>query len=226
MNNFINNVKNEQNINDDIAFKSIINKLMQKNAQKNDKLEDIDSYDSESLFNGKLYRGNIYIFQYEAIKPTKYSYNGKDTYFADSLPIVLMTGETESTIRGINLNFCNKSLKTLILNIITNLDEDFYFKQGAAKLAFNKNLVISKKVYEFLSTPKGEQQIIDELKRAYSKVDYSFIFRNYSVKHIKSIRLIEPWQWKYLPFLTYNSFDKGETLKAIQKISGIDNIKI
>ena len=29
------------------------------------------------------------------------------------------------------------------------------------------------------------------------------------------IRLIEPWQWKYIPFLNYDSFDKGDTLNAI-----------
>ena len=60
----------------------------------------------------------MYIFTYNAKNPTKYSYKGEDIYFADSLPVVLMTGETQSTIRGINLNFCNKALKTLILNIL------------------------------------------------------------------------------------------------------------
>jgi len=156
-------------------------------------LEDLDSYDSESLFNGKMYRGNMYIFTYSAKNPTKYSYKGEDVYFADSLPVVLMTGETQSTIRGINLNFCNKSLKTLILNILTNMDEDFYFGDLAQKQAFNKQAPISEKVYRFLSSNDAEEKIIEELNRAYSGIDYKCIFRNYAVANIKDIRLIEPW---------------------------------
>lgn len=226
MDNFINLIKNTRDIKNDDAENAIIKSLMVQNKRQNDKLEDLDSYDSESLFNDKMYRGNMYIFTYSAKNPTKYSYKGEDVYFADSLPVVLMTGETQSTIRGINLNFCNKALKTLILNILTNMDEDFYFGDLAQKQAFNKQAPISEKVYRFLSSNDAEEKIIEELNRAYSEIDYKFIFRNYAIANIKDIRLIEPWQWKYIPFLNYDSFDKGNTLKAIQKISGIDKIHI
>ena len=143
MDKFINLIKNTRDIKNSVAENTIIRGLMVQNKRKNDKLEDLDSYDSESLFNGKMYRGNMYIFTYNAKNPTKYSYKGEDVYFTDSLPIVLMTGETHSTIRGINLNFCNKALKTLILNILTNMDEDFYFGDLAQKQAFNKQAPIS-----------------------------------------------------------------------------------
>jgi len=73
----------------------------------------------------------MYIFTYSAKNPTKYSYKGEEIYFADSLPVILMIGETSSTIKGINLNFCNKALKTFILNMIMNMDEDFYFEGRA-----------------------------------------------------------------------------------------------
>ena len=226
MDNFINLIKNTRDIKNNVAENTIIRGLMVQNKRQNDKLEDLDSYDSESLFNGKMYRGNMYIFTYNAKNPTKYSYKGEDVYFTDSLPVVLMTGETQSTIRGINLNFCNKALKTLILNILTNMDEDFYFGDLAQKQAFNRQAPISEKVYRFLSSNDAEEKIIEELNRAYPGIDYKFIFRNYAVTNIKNIRLIEPWQWKYIPFLNYDSFDKGDTLKAIQKISGIDTIHI
>lgn len=209
-----------------MAEQSIIRNLMVQDKRQSEKLEGLSAYDSESLFNGRIYRGNMYIFTYSANKLTKYSYNRSDIHYSDSMPVVLVTGETSSTIRGINLNFCNKALKTLILNIITNLDEDFYFGGLAQKMAFNKQAPISEKVYRFLSDNGAEQKIIEELNRAYTDVDYSCIFRNYSVQNIKNIRLIEPWQWKYIPFLNYDSFDKGDTLKAIQKISGIDQIHI
>ena len=226
MNNFINLIKNTRDIKNGVAENTIIRGLMVQNKRQNDKLEDLDSYDSESLFNGKIYRGNMYIFTYNAKNPTKYTYKGKDVYFSDSMPVVLITNETSTTIRGINLNFCNKALKTLILNILTNMDEKFYFDGLAQKMAFNKIAPISEKVYRFLSSNDAEEKIIKELNRAYPGIDYKFIFRNYAVANIKNIRLIEPWQWKYIPFLNYDSFDKGDTLKAIQKISGIDTIHI
>lgn len=226
MDNFINLTKNNRDIKNGDAENAIIRSLIVQGKRQQEKLEGIGTYDSESLFNGKIYRGNIYIFTYVAKNPTKYSYKNQDVYFSDSLPVVLVIGETASTIKGINLNFCNKALKTLILNIITNLDEDFYFGDVAEKMAYNKQAPISPKVYKFLSDDNADQKIIGELQKTYSNIDYQFIFRNYAVSQIKDIRLIEPWQWKYIPFLNYDSFDKGDTLKAIQKISGIDQIHI
>lgn len=226
MNQFLNNIKSIRDIKSVDAEEAIIKSLMVQNNRQNEKLEDVDSYDSESLFNGKIYRGNMYIFTYNAKNPTKYIYKGKDVYFSDSMPVVLITNETSTTIRGINLNFCNKALKTLILNILTNIDEEFYFDGLAQKMAFNKIAPISEKVYRFLSSNDAEEKIIKELKRDYPDIDYNILFRNYAVTNIKDIRLIEPWQWKYIPFLNYDSFDKGETLKAIQKIFEIDTIHI
>ena len=226
MNQFLDNIKSIRNIKSVDAEEAIIKSLMVQNNRQNEKLEDLDSYDSESLFNGKIYRGNMYIFTYNAKNPTKYTYKGKDVYFSDSMPVVLITNETSTTIRGINLNFCNKALKTLILNILTNMDEEFYFDGLAQKMAFNKIAPISEKVYRFLSSNDAEEKIIKELKRDYPDIDYNILFRNYAVTNIKNIRLIEPWQWKYIPFLNYDSFDKGETLKAIQKIFGFDTIHI
>ena len=226
MNQFLNNIKSIRDIKSVDAEEAIIKSLMVQNNRQNEKLEDVDSYDSESLFNGKIYRGNMYIFTYNAKNPTKYTYKGKDVYFSDSMPVVLITNETSTTIRGINLNFCNKALKTLILNILTNIDEEFYFDGLAQKMAFNKIAPISEKVYRFLSSNDAEEKIIKELKRDYPDIDYNILFRNYAVDNIKDIRLIEPWQWKYIPFLNYDSFDKGETLKAIQKIFGFDTIHI
>ena len=226
MNQFLDNIKSIRDIKSADAEEAIIKSLMVQNNRQNDKLEDLDSYDSESLFNGKIYRGNMYIFTYNAKNPTKYTYKGKDVYFSDSMPVVLITNETSTTIRGINLNFCNKALKTLILNILTNMDEEFYFDGLAQKMAFNKIAPISEKVYRFLSFNDAEEKIIKELKRDYPDIDYNILFRNYAVANIKDIRLIEPWQWKYIPFLNYDSFEKGETLKAIQKIFGFDTIHI
>lgn len=227
MDNFLTYIKsNKDNIKSADAEKEIINKLMVKNLRQSEKLSDIDEYDSETLFNGKLYRGNIYIFTYDAKYPTKYIYGKDEVYFTDTLPVFLMLDETSTTIYGINLNFCNKALKTLILNMIRNLDEDFFENGYDQKLANNKNLVISERLYKFLSDKKTVDIIKEALNRMYKNVDYNVIFRHYAISGIKNIRLIEPWQWKYIPFLNYEGSLKKDTLSAIQKISGINKIRI
>ena len=227
MNEFLTYIKNNPDeIKSEDAQNQIIKNLMVKNLRQLDKLEDLDEYDSESLFNGKLYRGNIYIFTYDAKEPTKYTYGNDSVYFTDTMPVFLMLGETTSSIYGINFNFCNKALKTLILNLIRNLDLDFFENGIDQKLAANKNLVISEKLYKFLSDQRAVSIIKEFLNKMYAGIDYDVIFRNYSISQIKNIRLIEPWQWKYIPYLNYEGSLKKETLSAIQKISGINRIKI
>ena len=216
---------NEDNIKSNIAYKEVINNLMQKQLTNSAKFDDyINCYDSETLFNGKLYRGNIYIFEYTANKPITYTYKSETIQFYDSMPIILMTGETKNCIRGINFNFCNKALKTIILNLFQNLDLEFYQGGKAQSLAFNKKLTISEKVYNFLIDPNAEKNIQFYLQQAYENVNYNFLYRNYNISNIKNIRLIEPWQWKYIPFLDYEGSIKKDTLEVIQKITGIDKM--
>ena len=52
MDNFINLIKNTRDIKNSVAENTIIRGLMVQNKRQNDKLEDLDSCDSESLFNG------------------------------------------------------------------------------------------------------------------------------------------------------------------------------
>lgn len=225
MDEFIKNIKQNRNITPEIAYNEIIVKLLVKKLRANEKLGNIGEYDSETLFGGKLFRGNVYIFEYDANTPTVYEYKGKQAKYTDNLPIILMTGEGRNIIRGINLNFCNKALKAIILNLIYNIDTKFY-TETAEKLAVNKSMAISKQVYTFLNTNDVEKQIIAYLQQKFPETDFSMLFRNYSVNRIKQIRLVEPWQWKYLPFLTYAGSLKSDTLTAIQKISNIDKVRI
>lgn len=115
-------------------------------------------------------------------------------------------------------------MKTLILNTISNLDED-YLNKTVYSLVKNKNVPISDKIYSFLAKDDAESQLIKKFNDMY-KANYQMLFRNYNVSFIKNIRLVEPWQWKFLPFLTYESSLKGEILKAIQEVNGFQNIKL
>lgn len=223
---FFDKVKTNDTISAKDAYDEIVGKLMVKDLRGAEKTNNnLGAYDSESVFAGKIYPGCIYIFSYDAKTPTKYTYQEKNVYFTDSMPIVLITSFGNGVIRGINLNFCNKALKTLVLNLVQNLDPK-YFERDAEILTYNKSLPLSKNILAYFNNvEKAEAELASLLQSQCGNVDYSIIFRTYSSSGIKHIRLIEPWQWEYLPFLEYTDM-KGATLSAIQKITGISNVKM
>ena len=225
INDFIKNIQNSKHDSAQ-AFQDIITDLMVRNKKGEEKCKDLDEFDSESNMPGVLIPGNIYIFTYNAQGPTIYEVPGeKPIEFYDSVPLVLITSNTKTTVRGINLNLCNYGLKTLILNIFYNLDPSF-FEGDAQKLATKKQAVLSQKILTFLAKGNAEATLNAYLKKMYNINSYDIIFRNYNVSNIKKIRMIEPWQWKILPNLDYAGNIKKEVLDKIHKITGIAKIKI
>ena len=225
INDFIKNVQNSKHDSAQ-AFQDIITDLMIHNKKGEEKCKDLDEFDSESNMPGVLIPGNIYIFTYNAQNPVVYEVPGeKPIEFYDSVPLVLITSNTKTSVRGINLNLCNYGLKTLILNIFYNLDPSF-FEGDAQSLAAKKQAVLSQKILTFLAKGNAEATLNTYLKKMYNINSYDIIFRNYNVSNIKKIRMIEPWQWKALPNLDYAGNIKKEVLDKIHKITGISKIKI
>ena len=219
INDFIKNVQNSKHDSAQ-AFQDIITDLMVRNKKGEEKCKDLDEFDSESNMPGVLIPGNIYIFTYNAQSPVVYEVPGeKPIEFYDSVPLVLITSNAKTSVRGINL------LKTLILNIFYNLDPNF-FEGNAQSLAAKKQTVLSQKILAFLAKGNAEATLNAYLKRMYNINSYDIIFRNYNVSNIKKIRMIEPWQWKTLPNLDYAGNIKKEVLDKIHKITGISKIKI
>lgn len=215
---------NPDEITNKLANTQIVENLIYKDlrgAQKTNGF--LDAYDSEICFQGKLYSGNIYIFSYNSKSMVKYSYRGKNFTFEDNLPIILMTGQSATCIRGLNLNFCTKPLKALILNMMWNIDTEYY-ESDIYSFIKNKNIPLSPKIQTFFQSDI-ENKIIKELNR-YEQANYQMLFRNYAVSNIQKIRLVEPWQWKFLPFLSFEASLKGQTLKAIQEVNGFLKVRI
>ena len=149
INDFIKNVQNSKHDSAQ-AFQDIITDLMIRNKKGDEKCNDLEEFDSESNMPGLLIPGNIYIFTYNAQNPVVYEVPGeKPIEFYDSVPLVLITSNTKTSVRGINLNLCNYGLKTLILNIFYNLDPNF-FEGNAQSLAAKKQTVLSQKILAFL----------------------------------------------------------------------------
>ena len=214
------------NTQDKAAFDSIVETLIKKNRYGNDKITDLDGYDGEKLFgNTTLYPGCIYIFQYAAKNPILYDDGRDQFYWFDSLPIVLVTGFRNRTVSGINLNMCNMAVKTQIINSLYNLDPQFY-KEEAEQMVIKGQKPYSNNVSAIFLDKNKEKAFYDHITRICKLKDTSFIYRTYSISNILNPRMVEVWQYKYIPFLRYTGELKNEILTRIWNISGMADYKI
>ena len=208
------------------AYNTIYENLFIMNKWGNDKLTDIDAYDSEVKALRKILPGSIYMFNYKSNTQITYNVNNIQNFdYSDSLPIILCIKETDKTIQGINLNICNFGLRTLLLNDIYKLDPEFFIKNAEIQSA-NNIFPISKNITSWLSNETNIKQYFKYIQNHYKLENIKYIFRTYSKSNISNIRYIEPWQWKYVPFLNYKNDIKENILQMIQKITNIDKINI
>lgn len=216
-------MKKQQNLYMSKAYESIYENLFLKNKWGSDKLTDLDEYDSELKTIKQLFPGYIYMFKYKSESVSTYNINGVKLQFFDNFPIILCIKDYGNYIQGINLNLCNLSLKTLILNDIYNLDPNF-FEKDAELQAANGNFPISKSIIQTID--KNPSKYYEYIKNTYKLENISVIIRNYSKSNITNIRFIEPWQWKYVPFLNYKTDIKEAILQAIQEVTNINKVCI
>lgn len=227
-NQFIDEIKkmmNEYSKYTDKAFQSIIDNLFLKNLWGKWKAMGIDEYDSELNNKMTLIPGHIYAFKYNTETPTVYD-NGRIKFeYFDRLPIILCLGHKDKIIHAINLNLCNYALRTLILNDLCNMDPMF-FRYQASDQAHQGLIPISNTLQKFFLNPENIDKFLQRIKDRYHVKNTGFIFRTYDIKKIQGIRFIEPWQWKYIPFIDYKQNVKNSTLQLIHSITGINKIKI
>lgn len=227
-NGFIQKIRkmNEQNdASEDKAYEKIINNLYIKNLWGKEKAMGLDEYDSEKYTKYTLIPGHIYMFTYKASEPTVYDNGDIHFEYFDSLPILLCMSYTDKIVSGINLNFCNYALRTLILNDVYNLDTEF-FEHEASVQAHREQMPLSKNITRFFMNKENRTKFLNRLTQKYHIENYSLIYRSYNTSNIKSLRFIEPWQWQYIPFIKYKQNIKTNILQLIQHITKIDKVKI
>lgn len=208
------------------AYESIITILFKMKLHGKAKARQIDEYDGESLFKGStLYPGQIYAFIYRAETPTVYD-DGKTRFeYYDSLPIVLITHAEKNIVRGINLNLCNYGLRAFILNTLHNLDLSFY-QRGNLEMVTKGQAPISNNVARTFLNADTEKKFYEFIKASCHLKNTGFIYRSYAISRIQEIRMIEVWQHKYIPFLTYTGEIKKDILETIHRMMGITDITI
>lgn len=203
----------------------IISNYYQKNEKGVEKIIDgFYHYDSEDTMQKDIYPGCVYTFKYKNAKPTEYKVGDKSFTFTDKVPMVLITSKQGDIVQGINLNLCNKALRAIVLNMVYNMDPDFYNVDAYSKAGEGKE-TISDKVKDYFGKKDIQTALLKFLKTNMN-VNYEVIFRSYKKGNISDLHYIEPWQWKYIPFVEYNDTIKANMLNDIHKVTGIANIQM
>ena len=218
--------RNGWNKEEKAAYDSIIHMLFQLHLYGKEKARQLDEYDGESLFQKTtLYPGHIYAFIYKAKEPSVYDDGHIKFKYSDTLPIVLVTHIDRGRVRGINLNLCSYGLRAYILNTLYNLDLEFFNKTNS-RMAGKGEAPISKSVTRTFLNEDTEKAFFEHIARECKLQHTEMLYRTYSVENIKEVRMIEIWQYKYIPFLTYTGEMKSDILQLIHKVTGTDNLRL
>lgn len=201
-----------------LAYKTIVTDLIVTNIKGIKRAVDLEYWSDESDFAryGTFVPGNFYIFMYDAEKVTQGSLS-----YHDKVPVMLALGvaKEEKTFReyvyGLNFNLLPGATRAVILQELNDMDKDFYEK-NIYKEHTKGNHPFSKKVLTYLQKDGG-YSFIKSMIAKYKINKDSFAFRRYYMSKISKYRLIDVWQWKYLPFLEYKSGVRGAELKKIQQ---------
>ena len=211
---------------EDIANNRLIIDFHLKGIKGNDKIQDpIDEYNTENLIkNTDIIPGHIYSFIYNADKPAIYMNDNEIIEFTDKLPVVLVLKNDKGVIQGINLNLCSRDIRVIILNLVCNIDPEF-FDKGAVEMIKKGQPPISKNILTLFANNSIIEYLIGFLKKL-ANIDYNIIFRTYKIAKIKQINRLELWQWKYIPFINYKESVKQDTLYKIWDLTVISKIKL
>ena len=201
-----------------LAYKTIVTDLIVTNKKGISRAVDLEYWSDEEDFArfGAFVPGNFYIFLYDAEKVTQ----GSMTYH-DKVPVMLALGvaKEEKTNReyvyGLNFNLLPSITRALILQEINDMDKtffeiDIYKQHSQGKHPFSKH--VAKALGK-----DGGYTFVNAIAQKYKIDKNSFAFRRYYISKISKYRLIDVWQWKYLPFLEYKDGIRGVELKKLQQ---------
>jgi hypothetical protein len=190
-----------------IAYYTLFTKYIIKNDHGDKKLTEIDSTDQETLIShlngGYPIPGLMYTFIYKPEEAeTVLIKSGKDVKkYIDKVPIVFCVNTSKGKFSGINMNTLPNLERVKFLEMFYSEYKDFF--EDVEKLTQNKMLAINKKYLESAKSDKG-QNIIKGFNIK-SGANFNYGYRNYDMKKVARLRMIEYSEWDYLPH--YNPRD-------------------
>jgi len=200
-----------------MAYKTIITDLMVSNVKGIKRAVDLTYWSDEDEFAryGSFIPGNFYAFLYDGGKVVQ----GNQEYH-DRVPVMLALGVGEDKkshreyVYGLNFNLLPGLTRAVILKEIHDIDASF-FDVEIYKDHTKGRHVFSKTVLKSLQ-PDGGVKFIKYISKKFNVNKDCFAFRRYYIDNISRYRLIDVWQWKYIPFLEYKEGIRGAEIKKLQ----------
>ncbi len=194
----------------ELAEKYLVKDLLDNNLIGTNKIFELDGIDIESNISGKIIPSMIYTFIYDYKK----DFDGLS--FGDNFPLILCIGVVvvnrngikNINIKAINLNLMPLEEKIKFIDLLVNLDKDF-FESG-----FLNNEIISNKLFSILNNVNSIKNFSNILG-----FDISKYIRLYKVHQCKNIRLIEYNLWKYIPFYSHKIDINGLDFKQLIELA-------
>lgn len=204
-----------------IAYKTIISDLMVNDVKGIKRAVDLEYWSDEDYLAsyGSFIPGNFYVFLYDSEETVRQG----NLEYHDRVPVMLAlsVGQEEKTLKkyvyGLNFNLLPGATRAVILQEIHDIDKQF-FDVDIYKAHTRGEHVFSKSVLRTLQ-PDGGMKFIKYISDRYKIDRSSFAFRRYYMSKIKRYKMIDVWQWKYIPFLEYREGVRGAEIKKIQALN-------
>jgi len=184
-----------------IATDTIFTKYIIKNLKGDNKQDELDSTDQESILlktnGGYPLPGCIYTFIYTPDKNDQIIVKdgNKEKKYIDYVPIVFCTSVDKKIFRGINLNSLPSLERVKFFETYYNLYKDFF--KDIEELTDNNKLALNNRFINLASGAKSKEII--NLMSEISKSNFNYGYRSYNINRINQLRMIEYSEWAYIP---------------------------
>lgn len=196
------------------ALRTIVADLHDKNLHGMDRALDLSFFEDEKAFAsyGAFVPGCVYIFDHRG---DSLRLDGKD--FHDTVPVMLALSNGESKGRrfvfGINLNILTRPVRAAVLQELCNMDPKFFDTLIAERVkgrhSFSERIVAA-------LLPDSGTRFCEAVCRKYRIDKGSVAFRRYWLDNISNCRLVDYWQWRFLPFLEARGTVRGIEIEKLR----------
>lgn len=159
--------------------------------------------------------GNIYLFDYK--KDAMNISIAEAGKFWDVHPVTMVLRYVPNQFMdGINMNILPSRKRCAVLNMIRNIDPEFYCMDFTESLYKRKKYIFSQRTAYLL--PKNISSFLKILQTDSDIDENGWAFRRYICNKslISNIHLIDFWKWPYIPFLEFSKGVEGVELKKLQ----------
>ena len=186
----------------DIAYDTLFTKYIIQNLTGKEKQTEIETTDQEGLMiqlnGGFPIPGFIYTFLYPPTKGDEIKIQSglKVKKYVDYVPLSFCLSLGNGTFSGINLNTLPSLERVKFLEAYYDTYKSFF--KDIENITENNKLALNKKFLTTIASNDGQLLLQNFSKKMGANFNYGY--RNYNIKRVKQLRMIEYNEWNLIPF--------------------------